>query len=177
MSDNSYNQSLLQAVALVATEVLLCVLLFVVVSQDNLLGFYPQEYVESKSECYDGAKQCTFPPKTMTLFVSQSTTQNWSNEYAIIVILQQNYATVTRIIDMSHLQNDEKKLFRKHKKDFLHMSTCSAEDSVKNGTCEIPDSRKAASVISKLLLYNTNTDLHKIPMNGMRILYLTMYAY
>lgn len=165
---------LLYVLIVIAVEVFILFLLFIFSSEDEWA--MEQSKIERESECYECVSFCTLSKETMVLFVSTSTTQNWSNEYAIIVLLQRNRAFTTRIIDMSYLQYDIKAMIRKYEKDFLHMSlSACGQTAVVMNDCEVlQEGDEVASVIIKLLQNNVKTDLHKIPMNGVRILYLTM---
>ena len=168
------NPVLVYLLVIVAVEVVCLVLLYIFSTKEEWL-----EEQHNGKGCYDWGNLCNLPKETMALFVSRSTTQKWSNEYAIVVIFQRNRAITTRIIDMSYLQYDVKNIIRKYDKDFLHMSLSANDEAtaVKIDSEPIPDGDRVASVISTLLQNDVKTDLHKRPAYGVRILYLTMHSY
>jgi hypothetical protein len=167
---------LMYALSVVAVELLLLFLLFIFNNDED--WFEKQIPDERRKGCYDCPNLFTLPYERMTLFVSHSATQKQSSEYAIVVIFQYNRSVITRIIDMSYLKYDVKQMFRKYTTDFLHMSrsVSSQSVSVKSDLEAVDDSDSMASVIETLLEKNVQTDLHKIPQNGVRILYLTMQS-
>ncbi len=173
------NNATVYALVVVAVEVLFLLLLFIFSSEEEWIT--EQQRKGTNIGCYECINLCSLPHETMALFVSRSTTQKWSSEYGIVVILQRNRAMATRIIDMSYLQYDVKNIIREYEESLLHMSlSCSASGravAVKAEAERIKDSDKVAEVILKLLQNSVKTDLHKIPVNGVRILYATVQSY
>jgi hypothetical protein len=171
------NHTVVYVSATIAIELLFCFLILIFSTGDNWFGQQSRNNnSKSRGNCVDLSH---LPEEKISLFKSKSTTQKWSSEYAIIVIFQYNRVTTTRIIDMSFLECDTKQLFRKYENEFLRLSLSAsgASTAVKVDSEAIQDSHRVASVIPQLLNKDVNTDLHKIPLNGVRILHLIVQYY
>jgi hypothetical protein len=174
----SLSNPLVYAAIIVTVEVLLCVLIISLSTSAEWLVRGVSERV-SKGSGSSSDDLCNIPEDTLKLFVSRSTTQCWTNEYAIVVVLQCNHTSTTRIIDMSYLDQDTKLLFRKYQQEFLHVCFDTQQAmAVKIYSTEVFDADAAslATVLSRLLHTSVDKDLHKIPMNGVRISYITLQS-
>ena len=174
-SEMILTHAMVYAMCIVAIEFLFCFFLYVFSTEEDI------PMCHDSNELSKGWNDCIYsrilPKERMTLFVSTSVTRYWSSEYAIIVVFHHHRAFTTRIIDVSHLAYNVKAMFRKYEHEYLNMIVTSNESTtgdIKIDSKSIRDSDKMSPIISHLLRRDTKTDLHKIPLKGVRILYLTV---